>query len=153
MKKKVWSKRGTSILVIAAFLLVGATVSFALPLQDEALTNWTIDYTFNGADQYAGQLGAFYFSGVAGNMYSRSDFQVAIWSYYNIGSNHRAFGSVGSLLDDLRWRNPSTSGLAIARSRKNQDQLVHFPEPANMFLLGLGMIGLGVVGRKKFLKK
>jgi hypothetical protein len=65
MKKKEWFKNGASLLVIAAFLLVGATVSFAF----------------------------------------------------------------------------------------NQDQLVHVSKSATMLFLGIGMIGLGVVGRKKFLKK
>jgi hypothetical protein len=114
---------------------------------------WTIDYNLSGANLYAAQLGAFYFSRVAANIYRRSDFQVAIWLYHNIGSGHEDFGNLRNLLNGNRWQTLSTSGLAIARSSINQDPLVHVSEPATLFLLGIGMIGLAIARRKKFLKK
>jgi len=57
-------------------------------------------------------------------------------------------------MDDNNWQYPvavlnlytSTGGLA-------QDQLVLVPEPSTLLLMGAGLIGIGVFGRKRFRRK
>jgi hypothetical protein len=116
----------------------------------------TIDYDFSGNDLTVAQLGAFYLSGTAAGKYSRSDFRSAIWSIHDIGYYHSYFGNLGgaSLTGDrYRLRTRSRSGSAVASISNGPRQLVHVSEPETMFLLGIGMVGLGLVGRKKVLKK
>ncbi len=81
--------------------------------------------------------------------------QLAIWGTL-YGTNFDPLAGATALYEDMIRSLDSIGsfdggGFLVAMIDGNQDQLVAapVPEPATMLLMGIGLLGLGVVGRKR----
>lgn len=90
----------------------------------------------------------------------QSEFQVAIWMELGIKRNNgNELGNNAQSIRDLgMWDNYSLeNSLAVAFSENGQNYLrrsaAPVPEPGTIVLMGLGLVGLAGMGRKKLFKK
>jgi hypothetical protein len=96
---------------------------------------------------YEGEAGTFT------KMQTGAALQLAIWSSLGLGvsdiTNTEIWGLANYMKDHV---NTGISGISWADLGDNQDLLVakHTPAPATMLLFGSGLIGLAVLGRKRF---
>lgn len=91
-----------------------------------------------------------------GNSDDLISLQIAIWlieQEITSTSNTKAKNLV-SLANASGW---TTIGnvrvINLGKDGKNQDQLMLVPEPSTLLLLGVGLIGLGIFGRKRFKRR
>jgi hypothetical protein len=81
--------------------------------------------------------------------------QLAIWEtlydgrFSSESGDRTLFGKMMSEANQIG--SFDASGFFVAKIEGHQDQLVAapVPEPATMLLMGIGLLGLGVVGRKR----
>ena len=82
---------------------------------------------------------------------------IASWSSvdYSIAHGGGPWGTIAgiSMDADWIWGAPLEGGSNRGEYQIFRTQVAPVPEPATMILLGSGLVGLAVIGRKKYLKK
>ena len=137
---------------------------------DPASLNTSYDYELISVPSQLNIVAKFadhFFEGVGGFSASQRDYQIAIWDQLGIKDYASGIDGVDNILAGLGvggyWENYSRTGLmSLAHSPiggvgggDSQDYLIgaSVPEPATLLLLGTGMLGIAIVGRKKRFKK
>ena len=106
------------------------------------LSNYDYDNpTLRIADANSLQLAIWF---IEGEIYSLSDPQALLW----VGEAEEATRAGWTDIGNVRVLN-----LVDSQGNRRQDQLVMVPEPSTLLLMGAGLIGIGVFGRKRFRRK
>jgi hypothetical protein len=93
--------------------------------------------------------------GAAGRASSADQLQQAIWyiEQENLGVNNAFVALATTAVNTGQWSGlgpVQIINLQYPDGPPAQDQLVLVPEPSTLLLLGAGLLGLGILGRKKF---
>ncbi len=140
---------------------IDKTLGTAGPYMLDTLTSYLDNGTPSAVPEYdyaqlakAAKYADFFFT----NGGDQSAFQVAIWMELGIKTDNGT--PLASSAEAIRawegWGEYSTNNsLVVAYSEKGQNYLrrTPVPEPGTIFLMGLGLVGLAGMGRKKLFKR
>lgn len=81
---------------------------------------------------------------------SYSALQAAIWYIENEGGSSNDLVALAANADGSLYGVQVLNLTSLDGTIRKQDQLTLVPEPSTLLLLGAGLLGLGILGRKKF---
>ncbi len=84
---------------------------------------------------------------------SYSALQAAIWFIENEGGSSNYLVGLAANADGSLYGVQVLNLTSLDGTTRKQDQLTLVPEPSTLLLLGAGLLGLGILGRKKFKAK